>query len=195
MDATAKREITQILHGLEQEGADQARVTGRLFEAVYAELRKLAAGLMQGERPDHTLQPTALVHETYMRLVDGNGVAWQSRAHFFGTAAAAMRQILVEHARRHAALKRGGGWERVTLAEDVGAPGMSALEMLELDQALTRLAELDERMARVVEMRIFAGLSVKETAYLLTVSERTVASDWRVARMWLAKALAEGGAP
>jgi RNA polymerase sigma factor (TIGR02999 family) len=194
MRETARGEITQILQDLEREGADPAQVTRRLFEAVYEELSRLAAGLMQGERADHTLEPTALVNETYLRLVDDTAIAWQGRAHFFGVAAAAMRRILVEHARRHAALKRGGGWERVTLDEQIGAPEMSALEMLDLDRALTHLAGLDERMARVVELRLFAGLNVKETAHLLHVSERTVANDWRVAKMWLARELAEGGA-
>lgn len=194
MRETARGEITEILQSLEREGADPAHVTQRLFAAVYEELCRLAAGLMQGERSDHTLEPAALVNETYLRLVDDTAIEWQSRAHFFGIAAAAMRRILVEHARRHAALKRGGGWERVTLDEQIGAPEVSALEMLDLDRALTRLAGLDARMARVVELRLFAGLEVKETAHLLKVSERTVANDWRVARMWLARELAGGGA-
>jgi len=129
-----------------------------------------------------------------LRLVDDTAIAWQSRAHFFGIAAAAMRRILVEHARRHSAQKRGGGWERVTLDEQIGAPGLAAIEMLDLDRALTRLAAMDARAARVVELRLFAGLSVKEIAHFIEVSERTVADDWRVGKMWLARALAESGA-
>ena len=194
MTKTARSEITQILHSLEREGAAPAQVTDRLFEAVYGELCRIATGLMQGERSDHTLEPTALVNETYLRLVDGTTIAWQSRAHFFGIAAKAMRRILVEHARRHSAEKRGGGWERVTLDEQIGAPDLSAIEMLDLDRALTRLAGMDERTARVIELRLFAGLNVKEIGHLLHVSERTVADDWRVGKMWLARVLAEGGA-
>jgi RNA polymerase sigma factor (TIGR02999 family) len=194
MTDNARSEITQILHSLAQEGASPGRVTDRLFEAVYGELYRIAAGLMQGERADHTLEPTALVNETYLRLVDDTGIAWQGRAHFFGIAAAAMRRILVEHARRHAARKRGGGWERVTLAEEIGKTDFTAVEMLDLDRAIARLAAMDPRAARVVELRLFAGLSVKEIAHLLQVSERTVFDDWRVGKMYLSRALAEGSA-
>lgn len=160
------------------------KATDELFPVVYAELRRLASGILAGERPSHTLQATALVHEAYLRLVDPAAGAWDSRAHFFGAAARAIRQILVDHARERARLKRGGGWERVTL-EGVEASDATSLDLLDLDDALVKLAAMDPRMASLVELRFFAGLAVGEAAAALGISEATAARDWQLARVWL----------
>lgn len=149
---------------------------------------------MRNERADHTLQPTALVHEAYVKLADGTRVAWKGRAHFFGVAARAMRQILVDHARRHLAAKRGGVRHRVTLTGCEPVDPHDAVEILELDELLERFSALDSRAARVVELRVFGGLSVPEAAHLLGVSPRTVDGDWAVARMWLSRELGSRGA-
>jgi RNA polymerase sigma-70 factor, ECF subfamily len=194
MDPTLRGEVTQILAGIGQGGADRADALSRLFGVVYVELRGLAAGMMRRERATHTLQPTALVHEAYLRLVDGEAVALENRAHFFGVAATAMRRILVEHARRRAASKRGGAWQRVTLDEGIAAGDSVDLGILDLDRLLGRLGEMDRRMERVVELRVFCGMEMAEIAHILDVSERTVHNDWRVARMWLARALTEDSA-
>jgi len=143
---------------------------------------------MRRERKDHTLQPTALVNEAYLRLVDGSAVEWENRAHFFGIAARAMRQILIEHARRRSRAKRGGGWQRVTL-DGLQITAASDVELLDLEEALQQLEKNDERMARVVELRVFGGLKVDEVAHVLGISRRTVHEDWRVARLWLAHQL------
>jgi RNA polymerase sigma-70 factor (ECF subfamily) len=184
--------ITQILAGLKGRGEPSRAAADRLFEAVFDELRRLAGGLMNRERAGHTLQATALVNEAYIRLVDDSKIDWRNRAHFFGIAARAMRQILVDHARQRAAGKRGGGWRRVTLDDGVALTDQPDIEILDLDRVLTELAGMDERMARVVELRVFAGMSVEETAHILGVSVRTVHNDWRVAKMWLARQLSEG---
>ena len=191
MSSVPRTRITQIL--LDAKGAALNEATAaRLFEIVYEELRSMAAALMRAERRGHTLQPTALVHEAYVRLVDSSAVPPANRAHFFGIAARAMRQVLVDHARRRNAAKRGGGIERVTLTEDVaGAPDRS-LEILELEEVLQRFAALDPRAARVVELRVFAGLSHQETAEALGVSARTAESDWAMGRMWLSRELGRG---
>jgi len=185
-------EITRLLTelGSDLDGSPEAR--NRLFVILYGELRRMAGGLMRAERNDHTLQPTALVNEAYLRLVNDPKAHWQNRAHFFGVAASAMRRILVDHARRRAAAKRGGEWKRVPMEEALDEAGVSEVEILDLDQALTRLAAMDDRAARVVELRVFAGLEVKEIGLLLGVSERTVHNDWRVAKMWLSSELAGG---
>ncbi len=192
MSENARHEITQILVKLQDGKLARAEGANRVFEAVFGELRRVAAGLMRGERVDHTLQPTALVNEAYLRLVDVDSLDWQGRAHFFGIAARAMRQILIEHARRRGAAKRGGDLQRVTLHDDVCIGAVSELDVLAIEQALERLGTLDQRMARIVELRIYAGLTVEEVAHLLGVSERTVHGDWRMAKMWLARELAEG---
>ncbi len=142
---------------------------------------------MREERPDHTLQPTALVNEAYCRLVDQKRMGWQNRAHFFGVAARAMRQILVDHLRKRNAAKRGGGLYRITLDDRLGVGCDRDMKVFELDEALTRLAGMDERMAKVVELRVFGGMTVEEVAHILGVSMRTVQNDWRVARMWLSR--------
>ena len=157
-----------------------------LMPLVYGELRRLAGHYLHVERPDHTLQPTALVHEAYLRLVDQNRVAWQNRAHFFGIAAQMMRRILVDHGRRRKAAKRDGATLRVgqAIEDSVGRPDRDP-ELLALDEALTELERLDPRQARVVELRFFGGLSVEETAEVTGLSPATVKREWRTARAWL----------
>jgi RNA polymerase sigma factor (TIGR02999 family) len=145
----------------------------------------MARNFMRQERAGRTIQATALVHEAYLRLIDIDNVDWEQRAHFFAVCAQVMRRILLEGARKRAASKRGGGWERVTLEEIPGAQGSRPQELIALDEALTRLAAADPRKAQVVELRYFGGLSVEETAAVLKVSEDTVARDWRSARAWL----------
>ena len=157
----------------------------KLTPHVYRTLRRIAGRYMQNEREGHTLQATALVHEAYMELVDITNVDWQHRAHFFAISAQIMRNILLDRARQRLAAKRGGGAERVNLDElpDIGMG--RARELIILDDALNTLAKMDERKARVVEMRFFGGLSVEETAEVLTVSPETVMRDWKFARSWL----------
>ena len=157
----------------------------KLFEAAYQELRRLAAWYLQRERPDHTLQPTALVNELYLKLFAGEPVEWRNRAHFFAVAAQQMRRILIDHARAHLAEKRGGGdaWLSTADADGVAAP--RAEELLELDEALRRLEELDQRSARVVELGFFGGLTEAEAAEVLDISLATLKRDWGFARAWL----------
>jgi len=162
----------------------------QLMPLVYAELRRVAARQLRSERPDHTLQPTALVHEAYMRLVDQRRVDWQNRAHFFGVAAQVMRRILVDHARRHGANKRGQGVRCVSMdeAQDVAAP--NEIPVLALDHALDRLAKVDAELTRIVELRAFGGLTIEEAAHVLGVSPSTAKRDWRTAKAWLSRELA-----
>lgn len=157
---------------------------------VYEELRRLAASYLRRERANHTLQSTALVHEAYMRLVDQRQVKWQNRAHFFGIAAQVIRRILVDHARGHQAQKRGAGAFRLSLedAPDVAAPAKD-LDLTALDDALTRLGEMDPQQAKIVELRFFGGLSIEETATALKISPATVKRDWAVAKAWLFREL------
>jgi RNA polymerase sigma factor (TIGR02999 family) len=174
--------VTQLL--AEASRGDQSAVDA-LFEKVYAELRRLAREHLRHERPDHTLQATALVHEAYLRLVGGQQVEWQGRAHFFNVAAQVMRHILVDHARRHAAEKRGGGERRLSLDEAVSFAEERDVNLVALDDALKTLSEIDEEQARVVELRFFGGLSIKEIAEVLHVSETTVNRKWSTAKLWL----------
>ncbi len=163
----------------------------RLSSLLYDELRALAERYMRRERSNHTLQPTALVHEAYLRLI-GTGIAFQNRAHFLALAARTMRRVLLDHARRRAATKRGGGVERVTLA-DVAAADSRTLDLIAVDAALERLAQIEPRQAQVVELRFFGGLEIEEAAEVLGVSKATVKRDWRFARAWLAGELHGGG--
>ena len=172
--------------------ADDVASLDALFPAVYEELRRLAGRHLRRERPDHTLQPTALVHEAYMRLAEQHGAAWPSRAHFFGAAAVMMRRILVNHAHAHNAAKRGGGVTRVTLDESVSWAGERDVDLVALDEALTALADQDPRQGRVVELRFFAGLSVEATAEVLGISPATVKREWSVAKAWLRRELTRG---
>src|SRR5262245_1263243 len=160
-----------------------------LLPLVYQELRKLAAGYLKKERPGHTLQPTALINEAYLRMVDQETPHLQNRAHFFGVAARLMRQILVDYARSRAASRRGGGQHKIPLDEAVGFSDDSVAELLALDNALQKLASLDERRAKILEMRAFGGMSVEETAAALGISEPTVKRDSRLAQAWLRREL------
>ncbi len=157
----------------------------RLFEAAYQELRRLAAWHLGKERADHTLQPTALVNELYIKLFAGEPVDWQNRAHFFAVAAQQIRRILIDHARARLAEKRGGGDVRLSLGDVTGEAAPPDEDLIELDQALRRLEELDQRSARVVELRFFAGLTEKEAAEVLGISVATLKRDWDFARAWL----------
>jgi RNA polymerase sigma factor (TIGR02999 family) len=162
----------------------------RLLPLVYEELRAVAASLLRRERADAAVQATDLAHRAWLRLVDQDRVDWKGRAHFFAVAAEAIRRLLIDQARRRAATRRGGdAWRRVTLAEDVALDGGRSLDVLALEEALDRLAALDERQARVVRLRFYGGLSVDEVAACLEVSPRTVAEDWRMARAWLHREL------
>ncbi len=193
-----RERITQIVADLGALRGDVAPSTEELFRLLYDELRGLARSFMVSERRDHTLQPTALVHEAYLRLVDQSRATWQGRTHFFAVGARVMRNILVDHARAHGREKRGGGWQQVTLAECVlpGAEaGLDREQLLAVDHALEKLARLDQREARIVELRYFAGLTVAEIAELLGVSKRTVEADWTHARAWLLRELAGEGEP
>lgn len=189
MNAAPRAEITRLLR--EYSSANPAS-GDRLYDAIYPELRRLARSLMRRERPGHTLQPTELVHDAYMKLVDQTIVLARDRGHFLGIAARAMRQILVDHARRRHAEKRGGQWDRVTLVDSLGSHGADGIELLALDEAIASLAARDERAARVVELRVFGGLTVEEIAQALEVSKRTVDTDWQFARLWIARALSLG---
>jgi RNA polymerase sigma-70 factor, ECF subfamily len=184
MSTSRPGDVTRLLLDLSN---GRREATDQLLPLVYAELRELAARLLRHERADHTLQPTALVHEAYLRLVDQRVGTWENRAHFLGIAAQAMRRILVDHARRRSATKRRGA--RVTLDDAVAPSTGPSVDLLEIDAALSRLAELDPRQAQVVELRFFGGLSVEETAAVLGVGSATVKRDWTVARAWLHREL------
>jgi RNA polymerase sigma factor (TIGR02999 family) len=166
----------------------------RLLPLVHDELHRIAAGYMRRERADHTLQPTALVNEAYLRLVDQRDVEWRDRAHFLGVAAQLMRMILVDHARARRAAKRAGGAERVPLDETVLVGGERDIDLLALDEALGRLAAFDAGLCRVVELRYFGGLTTRETAEVLGVSPATVEREWATARGWLRRELTREGA-
>lgn len=173
-------------------GQGDAQARDDLLPLVYAELRAQAVRYMRRERRDHTLQPTALVHEAYVRLIGQARVSWQNRAHFFGLAAEMMRRILVDHARKHQAAKRLGGAMKVAWDDGAGATPPLDCELLLLDQALAELSTRDPRQARVVELRYFGGLSEQEVAEVLTVSRATVTRDWNVARAWLFRRMTQG---
>jgi RNA polymerase sigma factor (TIGR02999 family) len=166
----------------------------RLLPLVEAELRRLARGYMRRERPEHTLQTTALVNEAFLRLTDARRIRWQDRAHFLGISARLMRRVLVDHARQRGYQKRGGVAQRVTLHEALVPSPDPALDLVALDGALDALAKVDARKSRVIELRFFGGLSVEETADVLHVSPDTVKRDWRLAKLWLLREI-EGEAP
>ncbi len=182
MSISTSGEITRLL--IRATDGDHAAFD-QLMTLLYDELRSLASGYLRRERPDHTLQATALVHEAWLRIVDQTQVNWQNRAHFFGVAAQVMRRILVDHARRHNSEKRGGEIQRLSIDEDLDAVGERADELVALDDALTALAAIDPQKSRIVELRFFGGLSVEETAEVLGVSAITVKRQWRMAKAWL----------
>jgi RNA polymerase sigma factor (TIGR02999 family) len=182
-------EVTQLLR---QWSAGDREALAKIVPLVYDELRRRAGAVLRSERAGHTLQPTALVHEAYLKLVGGDAVDWKDRAHFFGVAARAMRQVLVDHARARAARKRGSGQVLVGLeaAADAATPPRN-FDLLDLDRALQKLAQLDERQSRVVELRLFGGLTIEESAEVLNVSHMTVSREWKHAEAWLHREMAE----
>lgn len=186
----SRGEVTQLLGELKLGREDALE---KLMPLVYRELRRVAGHCMRDERPGHTLQPTALVHEAFLRLVDQDRADWRNRAQFIGVAAQLMRRLLVDHARRRRALKRG---TPVTLNEEIfnrAAGAVHTEEILAVDEILSRLAELDPQQARVVELRYFGGLSVEETSEVMAISPRTVKRDWAMAKAWLRTQLSTGG--
>lgn len=192
-DTTAQTEVTRVLHAIAK---GDARAHNELLPLVYDELRKLAAARMAQEPAGHTLQPTALVHEAYLRLVKEEDAKWQGRGHFFAAAAEAMRRILIERARRRGRIKHGGGRGHVSVEDfDPGASKGSPedLDLLALDESLDKLKKADPRLERVVTLRFFGGLSVEQTAEVLEVSERTVKRDWEFARAWLFREMRGSG--
>ena len=188
----ASRNVTALL-------ADWSRgdesALNRLLPLIYAELRRIAARQLRSERAGHTLQPTALVHEAYLRLADQYRVDWRDRTHFFGVAAQIMRRILVDHARRHGAGKRGGGVRRVSIDAAAEIVSKSEVPILALDRALDRLEDVDADLARIVELRAFGGLTIEQAARVLGVSPSTAKREWRTAKAWLTRELGSGGRP
>ena len=175
-------EVTILLQAW---GGGDKEALDRLAPLVYRELHRIAGRLMAGQRPNHTLQATALVNEAYVRLVDARQVSWQDRAHFFALCARAMRQILIDHARARASEKRGGDQVAIEFDEAFAATPSSQINLLEINDALNRLAQMNPRMSQVVELRFFGGLNLEETAEALRVSTKTVRRDWDLARAWL----------
>lgn len=183
MAENQSNDVTQLLIKL-TDGNES--VLDELLPLIYGELRVLANRYLRRERKDHTLQPTALVHEAYLKLVDQKQVRWQNRAHFFGVAAQIMRRILVDHARKHTADKRGGELDKMQLEDQLVVAGdEKSVELLALDEALENLAKLDPQKAKIVELRYFGGLSVEETAEVMNVSPVTIKRQWRMAKAWL----------
>jgi RNA polymerase sigma factor (TIGR02999 family) len=182
VNTAAPNQITQLLVDWSN-GRQEA--LAELLPVVYGELRRVARRSLRRERPNHTLSGTALVNEVYLQLVDQTAVRWENRAHFFGIAANLMRQILVQHARRHQTAKRGGGQYLVALDEAAVALTERPVDLVALDEALSDLAERDARKSRIVELRFFGGLSTEETAQVLGISPRTVKREWRLAKAWL----------
>jgi RNA polymerase sigma factor (TIGR02999 family) len=180
--------VTEMLH--DWSNGDR-EVFDQLVPVVYEELRRQAARYLRRERPGHTLQTTALIHEAYIRLIDQKNVHWQNRAHFFAIAAELMRRILVDHARSHQAAKRGGGDINLPLEEAMIVAEGREVDLVALDEALERLAAIDAQQSRVVELKFFSGLSVEETAEVLGVSPRTVKRDWNVAKAWLRREISK----
>lgn len=187
-DSHQPTDVTTLLNAWsngKQEALDE------LMPLVYQELRKLARSYLRSERPEHTLQPTALVNEAYLRLVDQKNVRWQNRRHFFGIAAQLMRRILVDHARKRQSEKRGGGEALIPFEEAKGVP-VKARDLVALDDALKDFATIDPRSAKIVELRQFGGLSIDETADVLEISPATVKRDWTLAKAWLRRATLSG---
>ena len=184
-------DVTRLL---ERASAGDTGARARLFDVLYRELRRLAEAAMRGERTDHTLQPTALVHEAFLRLASDQG-RFESRAHFLGVAAGVMRRVLVDHARGRNARKRGGGATRVSVddLDDLPRRASEELDLVVLDDALSRLSVLDARQGQIVELRFFGGLSVEETAAVVGISERTVKREWQLSRAWLRREMARFG--
>lgn len=195
MERDVAAAVTDIVAGLGGTGSAGRASAEELLPLVYDELRQLARKYLSRERPGHTLQPTALVHEAYIKLVDQSRVDWKGRTHFFAVGAKVMRNLLIDHARARGRDKRGGGRRRVTLAEGFTPFAGGELDidqLLAVNEALDRLAELDQRQARVVELRYFGGLTVPEVALVLGMSQRTIEGDWTHARAWLKREFSRG---
>lgn len=190
LDTGGSRQVTELLVRW-RKGDRQA--LDALIPLVYEELRRIAQHFLQREKPGHTLQSTALVHEAYVRMVGQNLPEWQSRAHFFGIAAQLMRQILVDHARARQAAKRGGDVFKLSLDESTAMPEQRDLDLIALDDALKSLTELDPQQSRIVELRYFAGLTIEDTSEVLGISPATVKRDWATARAWLQREMMRGG--
>jgi RNA polymerase sigma factor (TIGR02999 family) len=186
----ASGDVTQLLQSW---GGGNREALDELLPVVYAELRNLARRALSTEKPGHTLQSTALVHEAYLRLVEQNKADWQNRAQFFSVAARIVRRVLVDHARSRLAVKRGGGLPRLSIEDALGISERPEWEILALDDALKQLAEMDPQQAQVVELRFFSGLTVEETAEALRLSVASVKRDWATAKAWLARQVAKGG--
>jgi RNA polymerase sigma factor (TIGR02999 family) len=193
MDRTASQPgaVSRLLKAWGR-GDQQAR--DDLVPVVYRELQRRAGAYLRGERPDHTLQPTALVHEAFMRLMEQDRVAWQNRAHFFAMAAQMMRRILIDHAREHQAAKRPGAGVKVMLDDRIGAAQPRECEFIALDQALIELTSIDPRLGQIVELRYFGGLSEREVGEVLSISRATVTREWQTARAWLYRRMTAGPA-
>ena len=187
-DSHEPTDVTMLLNAW---GDGKQDALDELMPLVYQELRKLARSYLRAERPEHTLQPTALVNEAYLRLVDQKNVRWQNRRHFFGIAAQLMRRILVDHARKRQSEKRGGGQTLIPFEDAKGVPA-KARDLVALDDALNDFATIDPRSAKIVELRQFGGLSIDETAEVLEISPATVKRDWTVAKAWLRRATLSG---
>jgi RNA polymerase sigma-70 factor (ECF subfamily) len=189
--ARSVRQLPEDLERLTNPGGESERALAERTSALYSELRRIAGHYLRQERRDHTLQATALVHEVYLRLVDQRGVQWENRNQFLGIAAQLMRRILLDYSRSHRAAKRGGNAERVFLQEASVISKTRPADVVALDEALTRLAEIDSQQAHLVELRFFGGLSIEETAGVLEISPATVKRNWVVAKAWLARELAK----
>jgi RNA polymerase sigma factor (TIGR02999 family) len=191
LDDVQPRTITRLLRAWS--GGDAA-ASEQLLALVYGDLKQRARRHLRRERAGHTLQPTALVHEAYLRLMGQADVDWRNRAQFLGVAAVMMRRVLVDHARAHAAEKRGGSWTRVALDDDIAAGGNGAVDMVDLEMALGELAAQDARQARLVELRVFGGLSFEDAGEVIGVSTATAHREWTIARAWLFRRLSGGRA-
>jgi len=186
MSGAGTSEASRIIADLDRGDGDAA---DRLLPLVYEELRSLAAGYFRRQPASHTLQPTALVHEAFLKMAGPDGAGYRGRGHFMAVAATAMRQILIDRARRRGAAKHGGERRRLTLHENIGGDEEREIDLLALDDALHRLAALDERKSRIIELRFFGGASIEETAEALGIARSTVTEDWRMARAWLVSEL------
>jgi RNA polymerase sigma-70 factor (ECF subfamily) len=191
ISVTAPQDLTQLL--INWRNGDKAALD-QMTPALYEELRRLARFFLANERPDHTLQPTALVHEAYIRLIRQHAVDWRNRAHFLGVAATMMRRILINHAQARLAAKRQGQAQAVALDDALGVFTTSTIDVLELNQVLEQLTDLDPQQGRVVELRYFGGLTIEETAEVLGISPATVKREWSIARLWLLQKI-EGTPP
>jgi len=192
MKSSRSSRITQLLETFEP---GDRHAEEQLFADVYTELRALAARYLQRERKNHTLQPTALVHEAYLKLVGQTRVDWQGRAHFLAIAAHAMRQILVDHARRHRAARRGGNRHRIALDDNLVIEPDRNVDLLAIEDALTKLTKLDPRQAQMIELRFFGGLSIAEVAKVTGISKRSVEREWTMIRAWLRRELGRSDVP